>query len=92
MLWQIIVWHPLFLISVSLLLISVYFAPTIILEVRVQRNIVGLVLLNLFAGWTIVGWIIALVWALRAKKYRAGLSIKDIERFDSHTDDPTRSI
>lgn len=71
-------------------LLPVYFVPTIVLEIRVRRNIVGLVLLNLFAGWTVVGWIIALVWALRAKKYRPGFSIKDIERFDNYTDGPTR--
>jgi Superinfection immunity protein len=41
----------------------VYFLPTIVALVRHKRNVVSILLLNLFLGWTLVGWIIALVWA-----------------------------
>ena len=41
----------------------IYFLPTIVALVRHKRNVVSILLLNLFLGWTLVGWIIALVWA-----------------------------
>jgi hypothetical protein len=41
----------------------IYFLPTIVALARHKRNAVSILLLNLFLGWTLVGWIIALVWA-----------------------------
>ncbi|HEV2117065.1 MAG TPA: superinfection immunity protein [Terriglobales bacterium] len=41
----------------------IYFLPTIVALVRHKRNTLSILLLNLFLGWTLVGWIIALVWA-----------------------------
>jgi hypothetical protein len=42
----------------------IYFIPTIIALARHAKNITGIVLLNIFAGWTFVGWIIALIWSI----------------------------
>ena len=42
-----------------------YFLPSIIALVRSKRDIVAIVLLNLFLGWTVIGWVVALVWALK---------------------------
>jgi Superinfection immunity protein len=42
-----------------------YFLPTIIALARSKRDIVGILLLNLFLGWTMIGWVVALVWALK---------------------------
>ncbi len=39
-----------------------YFLPTI--AGRKKRNRYAIFVLNLFLGWTGIGWIIALVWAL----------------------------
>lgn len=47
-----------------LLGLAVYFAPTFIVWGR--KGSVSIVLLNLFLGWTVIGWILALVWALRS--------------------------
>ena len=41
----------------------IYFAPTLVALLRHKRNTLSIFLLNLFLGWTFVGWIIALVWA-----------------------------
>lgn len=40
-----------------------YFLPTIVGAARKRDNILAIGLLNLFLGWTLIGWIIALVWA-----------------------------
>jgi hypothetical protein len=44
---------------------AIHFLPTIIAALRNGRSVVGIFLLNLFLGWTVIGWVIALVWALR---------------------------
>ncbi len=48
--------------------LAVYFVPTIVAISRRARNVLGIVLLNIFGGWTFVGWIIALVWSIRDEK------------------------
>jgi len=42
-----------------------YFLPSIIALARNKRDIGGILLLNLFLGWTMIGWIVALVWAAK---------------------------
>jgi hypothetical protein len=43
-----------------------YFLPSIIAAARSKRDLVSIVVLNLLLGWTAIGWVIALVWALKA--------------------------
>ena len=47
-----------------LLGLAVYFAPTFIAWDR--KRFFRIALLNILLGWTVIGWIIALVWALRS--------------------------
>ena len=44
---------------------AVYFLPSIIALARQKRNLLSIVLLNFFLGWTAIGWIVALVWAVK---------------------------
>jgi hypothetical protein len=44
---------------------AIHFLPTIIAALRDGRSVVGIFLLNLLLGWTVIGWVIALIWALR---------------------------
>jgi hypothetical protein len=53
-------WAPVGLVSTA-----VYFLPIIIGVVRHKKRMVGIVLLNVLAGWTFIGWIIALIWAFQ---------------------------
>jgi hypothetical protein len=46
--------------------IVVYFIPVMIAVARKHRKATSIFLVNLFFGWSIFGWIFALVWALRA--------------------------
>lgn len=46
------------------MLLFPYFLPTIIAIVRRKSSAVGVFLLNLFLGWTLIGWIGALIWSL----------------------------
>jgi len=58
---------PFFIFPFGLLGIALYFLPTIIAAVRHKKDIVGIVLVNIFLGWTFIGWIVALIWALVGK-------------------------
>jgi hypothetical protein len=44
--------------------VAIYFAPTFIAHKKHHRNLTALTCLNIFAGWTLIGWVAALVWAL----------------------------
>lgn len=41
----------------------IYFAPGLTAEHRRHRQRVPIYLLNLFLGWTLIGWVAALVWS-----------------------------
>ena len=42
-----------------------YFLPSIIAFARSKRDAVSILILNLLLGWTAIGWVIALVWAVK---------------------------
>ncbi len=42
-----------------------YFLPAIIALARNKHDITSIVLLNFFLGWTMIGWVVALVWACK---------------------------
>jgi len=48
--------------------ISVFLLPTIVAVVGRKRNTTAILALNVLGGWTIVGWVVALVWAFVAQK------------------------
>jgi hypothetical protein len=42
----------------------VYFIPSLVASTRNQDNRFSIFAINLVLGWTVVGWIGALVWAI----------------------------
>jgi hypothetical protein len=42
-----------------------YFLPSIIALARSKRDILAIFLLNLFLGWSVIGWVVALIWAAK---------------------------
>lgn len=42
---------------------ALYFYPAIIAARREHKNKTSIVLVNLFLGWTLLGWVVALAWA-----------------------------
>lgn len=42
-----------------------YFLPSIIALARSKRDTLAIFLLNLFLGWSVIGWVVALVWAAK---------------------------
>lgn len=42
-----------------------YFLPSILALARHKKDTTAIVVLNFFLGWTAIGWVVALVWALK---------------------------
>ncbi len=49
--------------ATGVVLSLIYFFPTIIAAAR-NRQVASILTLNLLLGWTLIGWIICLVWSL----------------------------
>jgi hypothetical protein len=45
-----------------------YFIPTIIAVQDKKKNKTAIITLNVLTGWTFIGWVIALVWAVTKDK------------------------
>jgi hypothetical protein len=45
-----------------------YFLPTIVALVRERHDKFSVFLLNLFLGWSLIGWVIALIWACKSDR------------------------
>jgi len=43
-----------------------YFLPSIIGLAKSKRDLLAIFLLNFFLGWTMIGWVVALVWAAKS--------------------------
>jgi hypothetical protein len=54
------------MMSFLMFLFVMYWLPTIIGMVRGLPSVLGIAALNFCLGWTVIGWIMALVWALAA--------------------------
>ena len=50
-------------IFVILTSLGIYFIPLIVALGRYHHQRTAIVMLNIFLGWTLLGWIIALIWA-----------------------------
>lgn len=46
-----------------ILALALYLLPAIIASVRKHPNGAAICVLDLFLGWTVLGWVIALVWS-----------------------------
>lgn len=46
--------------------LAIYFIPIIIAYVRRHNNFTAICLLTIFTGWTFLGWLASLLWALNS--------------------------
>jgi hypothetical protein len=60
-------------------MLAIYFAPTLVAWGKPQVG--SVFLLNLFLGWSLIGWVVALIWALPGERARPRDAI---ERYPHH--------
>lgn len=46
------------------LFFAFYFLPTLIAFLRQHKNKLAIFLLNFLLGWTVLGWVVSLVWSV----------------------------
>jgi hypothetical protein len=44
-----------------------YWIPTVVAVVRHVPNMASVVVINLFLGWTLIGWVVALAMSVRSR-------------------------
>ena len=50
--------------AIILMLIAFsYFLPTFVAIGRGHKEFLGISIINIFLGWTLLGWVVALAWA-----------------------------
>ncbi len=53
---------------IAVVFIFLYVVPTIVAVSRLHHRLGAIVALNLLLGWTLLGWVAAMVWALTATR------------------------
>ena len=51
------------LLMLGIILVAIYFLPTILALMTGHQNTAAIIMLNVLAGWTVVGWMVAMVWS-----------------------------
>lgn len=49
---------------IIMLALMFYFLPTIIAVSNKHKNTNPILVVNLFLGWTLIGWVVSLAWSL----------------------------
>ena len=58
------IYHWAIFAIVLVIVFGIYFLPAIIAISNNRKNKVAITVLNIFLGWTFIGWVGSLVWAL----------------------------
>jgi hypothetical protein len=58
--------ETLLILFLIVLAILIYFFPSVV--ARKKENFKAIFVLNFFLGWSFLGWVIALVWAVMKEK------------------------
>lgn len=70
-------------ISLATLIIFLifYFLPSIIALFRGKSNSFAIIILNIFLGWTFIGWVVALVWSFTSDQKNNTVVINNNQKF-----------
>jgi hypothetical protein len=74
------------LLILALVILTIYMIPTVVARNRKHPQVMAICALNILLGWTFLGWVVALVWAL-INSGSQGLSGIRVER-DHDSDNP----
>jgi len=78
-------------VAVIILFIIPYFLPSIIALFRSKSNTTAIVMLNLFLGWTFIGWVVALIWAVTKDREMQTIVVNNNAYSDNKTISPLMS-
>ncbi|EMY3554920.1 superinfection immunity protein [Flavobacterium psychrophilum] len=78
-------------VAVIILIVIPYFLPSIIALFRSKSNTTAIVMLNLFLGWTFIGWVVALIWAVTKDREMQTIVVNNNAYSDNKTINPLMS-
>ncbi len=78
-----------FSIIVVIVFILIYFFPSVIAFSKSKSNTAAIFVLNLFLGWSFIGWIVALVWAVSKDKEKQPIIVNNNAYSEYRTVTPT---
>jgi len=55
-------------LNMEIFVLVIYFFPAIVAGVRSHHSAGAIFVLNLLLGWTVLGWVVALVWGFASVK------------------------
>lgn len=70
------------------MMLAIYLVPSLIAASRQHINAGAIFALNLFLGWTLLGWGAALVWAVTAQQAATGPPAGEVRRYGPATEEP----
>ena len=74
-----------------LIFTALYFLPSIL--GRDKRDAMGIFRVNLFLGWTLIGWVVAFLWAIAADRpVTVAYATASGSRFCSHCGTPAGPV
>jgi len=65
--------HWMIFAIILLLMVPLYFVPSIVAVVRDHQQKVAIILVNFFFGWSGLGWLGALLWSILGKSNREAI-------------------
>lgn len=68
-------------LAIAIAAIALYFVPSLVAASRKHNNSGAIAVLNIFLGWTVLGWIVALIWSMTDNVKKA--------EWDEYADDGT---
>jgi Superinfection immunity protein len=71
-------------VVVTLLLVLVYFLPSLVAIARDHQSWFEIVTCNLLLGWTVLGRIVAFIWSLTAARWQTTIVLS--ERFHAEVE------
>lgn len=79
-------------ILIIVLIFIPYFIPTFVAYSRKKTNAGAIFALNFFLGWSLIGWVVALIWALSNKENNPQIIINSTnpQNYNSNIDQLTK--
>jgi len=67
-------------LTIVVVAFGLYFLPTIVGQSRKVANVGSILVINLFLGWTVIGWVVALAMAARTVPDRPAKELGPVSR------------
>lgn len=79
------------LLGAFIIVAAIYFLPTVVAGMRGHPNGTPIFLLNLFLGWTFIGWLVSLIWSSSAIAKQVAQPV-ETQAQNGRVDDPYRRL